>query len=380
MSDEKTEEPTQKKLRDSAKKGESYKSRDMVAACIISAGMLSLPLMSFSEIDDLFADFILQGSGINPAYAVNRIVNMFLQLVIPFVGACIVATIIPSLLQSRFVLAFEAVKIDFNSLNPVSGFKKIFNMKTIKEFIKACLYLMIFSAVAYAFYIQYRHVILQLIYAQPVAIDKVWLELGTTVVLLCLMAFLLIILFDGIADYFLYMKNQKMDKHEVKQEYKEQEGSQEIKSRRQELQHELLSAQSKTDIEQSNFILGNPTHIAIGVYLDPQKVPLPFVSILEKDERALAVIAYAEKCNVPVIRDVYLARTLFKVVRPYSFIPTDMLEPILRIMIWLYEVEMAHMPDLEINPEELELVPIAPAPAPEEISPPAVVANRYPEV
>ena len=346
MAGEKTELPTQKKLRDSAKKGQSYKSRDIVAACILGAGMLYMSTFSLSGVGTLFEDFITRGNNISPAYAGAKIFELFLQLSLPFVGVCIVATIIPSLLQSKFALAFEAIKIDFNSLNPVSGFQKIFSLKTVKEFIKALLYLMVFIAVVYMFYHQYRNILFSLVYAQPSSIATIWLQAGTTLVLLCLASFMLIILLDGLVDYYLYIKNLKMEKHEVKQEYKEQEGSAEVKHRRKEVHHEILSEQVKHHIDQSDFILANPTHIVIGIYTNIKISPLPLVSVLAKNQTALAVIAYAEKTGTPVVRDIPLARRIFKDARLYSFISQEAVEPIFRILQWLKEVELAHLEEM----------------------------------
>lgn len=345
MAGEKTELPTRKKLRDAAKEGQTYKSRDIVAACILGAGMLYISTMSFSEVGVIFEDFLSRGNNIDPDYAAAKMLELFLTLSLPLVGVCIVATVIPSLLQSKFALAFEAIKIDFNALNPVSGFEKIFSLKTIKEFVKALLYLMVFSTVVYLFYQEYHNILFSLVYAQPDSIAEIWLQAGTTIVLLCLASFLLIIILDGFVDYYLYIKNLKMEKHEVKQEYKEQEGSAEVKHRRREVHQEILSGQVKTNIEQSDFVLANPTHIAIGIYTNTDISPLPFISVLAKNQVALAVIAYAEKVGRPVVRDVPLARRLFKNARLYSFIPQDDVEPIFRILQWLKEVELTYLKD-----------------------------------
>ena len=336
-------------MEDAAEKGQSYKSRDIVAAIIIAAGVLGMGVISFSEVGELFKDFIAHSEKISTAYVMDRIVRLFLELTIPFVMICIVATIIPSLAQSKFVFAFEAIKFDFDSLNPVNGFKKIFSLKTVKEFIKALIYLVVFTAVVYSFFVFYQNVLLELVYVQTASIAKIWVKVGTTIVLLCLLAFVLIIILDGLADYYLYIKDQKMDKHEVKEEYKEQEGSPEVKSRRREMHQELLSAQEKTDIEQSNFILANPTHIAIGIYVNAQISPLPFISLHAKGEKALAIISYAERYGTPVVRDIPVARRLFKMTRRYSFIPLEMIDTIMNILIWLKEVELAHF--IDIHPE-----------------------------
>ncbi len=345
MAGEKTEEPTQKKLKDSAEKGTSYKNRDIVAACILGLGMFFLSTISLSGVGELFKDFINQGQNINPDFAIQQCTKLFFDLALPFIGVCIIATVIPSLFQSKLILAFKAIKFDFNAINPVSGFSKIFNMKTIKELIKALLYLTVFFTVLLLFYKEFRHVILSLIYAQAASVSAIWLKLGIKLILLCLCAFLFIILLDALADYYFYIKNLRMDKHEVKQEYKEQESSAEVKSRRRDLQYELLSAQDSNDVDQSNFILANPTHIAIGIYINPNISHLPFVSMVKTDARALAVIAYAEKNHVPVIRDKPLTRRLYKTVKPYTFIPADMIEDVLRIVLWLQEVEMAYQAD-----------------------------------
>jgi type III secretion system export apparatus switch protein len=345
MSSEKTEQPTKKKLRDSAKKGQSYKSRDMIAACILGAGMLYLITMSFSGVAAVFTDFLTRGNNISPAYAGAKILELFLQLALPFTAVCIVATIIPSLLQSKFALAVEAIKIDFDALNPVNGFKKIFSLKTVKEFVKALLYLIVFCMVCYLFYAEYNNILFSLVYAQPSSIAKIWLEAGAILVLLCLGSFLLIIVIDGFADYYLYIKEQKMEKHEVKQEYKEQEGSPEVKHRRREVHQEILSEQVKGNIRQSDFILANPTHIAIGIYTNPQISPWPFISVLAQNQIALAVIAYAEKVGKPVVRDIPLARRLFKNAQLYSFVLQDDAEPLFRIIEWIKEVELAYLRD-----------------------------------
>jgi type III secretion YscU/HrpY family protein len=345
MSAEKTEKPTKHKLKESAEKGESYSSKDIIAAAIVIAGVVSLSAMSLGDVANLFKDFLSHGDDINIRYVAERSFKMFLKLVLPVIGICILATAIPSLIQSKFVLAFDALEIKFDALNPVNGFKNIFSIKTVKELAKALVYLILFSFVVISFFNFYKHMLLGLIYIQPAAIGPIWLKAGSSVVLLCMLVFAVVIVFDGIADYMIYIKDQKMDKHEVKQEHREMEGDPEIKARRKELHQELLSAQDRLDIEQSNFILANPTHIAIGIFVNQEVAVLPMVSVAAKGERALAIIKYAEKQGVPVVRDILVARRMIKEVRRYAFIPLEMIEPVYRILIWLKEVELAHLRD-----------------------------------
>ena len=136
-----------------------------------------------------------------------------------------------------------------------------------------------------------------------------------------------------------------MDKEEVKREFKEQEGNPEVKSHRRQMHMEILSEQIKSDIENSRMVLANPTHIAIGIYFRPEIAPLPFVSVVETNQRALAVRAYAEKVGVPVVRDVRLARRIYQRHRRYTFINVEEIDEVLRILIWLEQVENAWVID-----------------------------------
>jgi type III secretion protein U len=132
-----------------------------------------------------------------------------------------------------------------------------------------------------------------------------------------------------------------MDKDAVKREHKEQEGSPEVKGKRRDLHQELLSEQIKSDIRSSRVIVANPTHIAVGIYFRPEITVMPFISLMETNQRALAVRKYAAKVGVPVVTDIALARRIFKTHQRYSFVKLDELEQVLRLLVWLEEVEQA---------------------------------------
>ncbi|WP_233499158.1 EscU/YscU/HrcU family type III secretion system export apparatus switch protein, partial [Morganella morganii] len=113
---------------------------------------------------------------------------------------------------------------------------------------------------------------------------------------------------DYIVEYFFFFNDMKMEKHEVKQEYKNSEGNQEIKSARKQQHRELLNAETKALIKNSDIVVVNPTHIAVAIYLDPENGVMPLITVKEKGVYALAVRCYAEKHRVPVVRDIRLAR------------------------------------------------------------------------
>lgn len=348
MSGEKTEQPTEKKLRDAAKKGQTFKARDLISALMLlsACGYLAHGF-SFAAVRELYLTVIARQFDL-PLHDFMLMLGLaFFKSCLPLLALCVLTTALPSLLMSRFALASEAVKIDFAKLNPVEGIKKLFSLRTIKEVFRALIYLLVAGAAIAVFWSQNKVRVFSLLHRDIAALIQLLPSLFWSLVSISLGCGALFYVLDALAEYFLHIKNLKMDKHEVKQEYKEQEGNPEIKQHRRQMHMELLSEQVKSDVAGSSFILANPTHIAIGVYFNPEMSPAPFVSVLETNQRAIAVIAYAEKCGVPVVRDIPLARSLFKIVRRYAFIPLEMVDGIYRVLEWLLQVEMTAYEDFK---------------------------------
>jgi type III secretion system export apparatus switch protein len=340
---EKTEQPTAKKLRDAAKKGQTFKSKDITAVAVLAVGALVLSFaVDLRRVMLEFASVASTGATPNPAGYLMGWGKRFLMLVTPFVLVCAVAGALPSLIQSRFTLAVEALKFDLTALDPMKGMKKLFSWRAAKEVVKALLYVVVFAVTVYVFANLYHRELFQLFRAEPAVLAHLWIKLSVRLILLFLLCALPVLLLDAVVEYFLYFKELKMDKHEIKQEYKESEGNQEVKSKRREVHMELLSEEVKSNVEQSDFILANPTHIAIGVYINLDVVPLPFVSVRETNARALAVIRHAESKGVPVVRNISLARSVYRNSRRYGFVNQDDLDAVMRVMIWLKQVEAAN--------------------------------------
>ncbi|MEO4026465.1 EscU/YscU/HrcU family type III secretion system export apparatus switch protein [Chromobacterium vaccinii] len=339
---DKTEKPTHKHLRDSAKKGQSFKSKDLIVACLTLAGVVYLVSFgSLVELMGVFRQAVAHGFQLGMQGYAMAVAWLGIKLLLPIFLLCVLASALPSLLLSGFVLATEALKLNLEALNPVQGFKKLFSLRTVKEVVKAVLYLASFAVAAVVVWRKHKQLLFAQLHGGPMDMASIWRELLLSLVLTCLGCIALIIVLDALAEYFLFMKDMKMEKEEVKREMKEQEGNPEVKSRRREVHMEILSEQVKSDVSNSRLIVANPTHIAIGIYFKPELSPIPLVSVLETNQRALAVRAYAEKVGVPVIRDIPLARRIFASHRRYSFISMEEIDAVLRLLVWLEEVENA---------------------------------------
>lgn len=352
MSGSKTEKPTPKKKKDAAEKGQSFKSKDLIISCLILLGVQylitthdSLVFMSLLSkvIENNFSDNM---GGYSKAVFWTGI-----KVFLPFLLLCVVASAMPALLQTGFLLASKALKINFSALNPVNGFKKLFSLRTVKDVIKSLLFLISFVCSAIMFWDKNKVTIFAQVNTDVVNIFPIWARLFGSLVYIFLGCALMVLVLDALAEYFLHIKDLKMDKQEVKREYKEQDGDPEIKSKRKELHMELLSEQVKSDIENSKVIVANPTHVAVGIYINLDVVGIPFVSVLETNERARAVRAYAEKVGVPVVENVQLARRIYKTHRRYSFVSLAELDEVIDVLVWLEQVENAWRNE-HVSPED----------------------------
>lgn len=341
---EKTEKPTDKKIKDSAKKGQGFKSKDSVAAIVLVVSAFVIDgVSSLYELGGLMRKIFLSPTDIKVDALIWQFFTIFLSIVLPVLFACFLSGTIIALLQSRFRLASEAIKLDFTKLNPIAGFKKIFSLNSLKELIKAILYLIDFIISTLVFFIVWRKDIFMLYRTMINGMISQWVNLCVTFIIVFLAVALIIILVDALAEFFLYIKNLKMEKQEVKKEYKDNEGDPQIKSARRGMHQEILSEEVKSNVRNSTFVMANPTHIAMLIYYDPDIAPLPFLLSKSKGTQARAIIKYAEQQGVPVVRDIILARQVWRSYKKDSFIDENGLQDIMQIVSWLVRVELVKM-------------------------------------
>lgn len=350
--EQKTELPTDKKKEDSAKKGQIFISRDFIGFLSL-LGIAGFIYMTLSG-DDLVFYFDIFSHGflsLSLEQYTKMVCMTALRIIASIVGVSIFLAIILTMIQTRFHLASEAIRLDFSSINPVSGFKKIFSLRSLKDSIKSILFLFMAICGIIIFVIKYHQRIFALPYGDLRHYILLWRSLLPPLVIYMLVPILVIIAFDALAEFFLYIKDLMMTKQEVKQEFKNSEGNPEIKGKRKQIHREMLSEQMKSDIRESKFILANPTHIAIGIYYHTGLMQVPFVSLVAKNAMAIAVIKYAEENSVPVIRNIPLARAIYKTAEPFKLVEHTHVVSLLQIITWLEQVENAGKIEEEETPK-----------------------------
>ncbi|KHN56576.1 EscU/YscU/HrcU family type III secretion system export apparatus switch protein [Aeromonas hydrophila] len=357
---EKTEQPTSKKRRDSSKKGQTFKSKDLITMMILLAGIFYLAYgMNFSDFTKFYSMTLLYSTQIGINDFLMGLIRIFFLLSLPFIALCALVGMAATLLQTGFSIATEAIKINFKALNPMEGVKKIFSMRTVKELVKSICYLIVFAATCYSLIHNDLRQALTLYRTDIAGLIACWVSLTLKAVLVFIGWSVFVLIADFIVEYFLHFKDLKMDKHEVKQERKESDGNPQIKSARRRAHQEILSGEEMAAVRNSEVVMANPTHIAMAIYFNPEVASLPFIALRCSNMKAKAAIAYAEKIGVPVVRNIPLTRRLYRTYSQYSFVSLndDVLVDVMDILIWLRQVEAAGMTQMAADVEAESTLP-----------------------
>ena len=341
MKESKTEQPTPKKKRDAGKRGQVVQSRDITTAINLVLVMLYL-FYFFNGLDESLHFLLTTLPGVNSINNHDWFQALLMLLIKPTAVLLVISILtsaIPTLLQSRFVIATEALKIDFKRLDPVAGFKRIFSKRTLLNTLKSLLYLAAIVGVSGQIYTQVLRTLLSGVNGTLHAVIALCEQVFFTTLLAVLITCGLIAILDYGIEHFQYIKELMMSRQEVKKEHTEQNGKPEIKKRRRELHQEILNEDNKKNVRDSQVLLANPTHIVIGIYFNLSLTPYPFVSLVQTDATARAVLAYASEIGKPIYRDKQLVRAMYKTVKPYTFLHWSWFDSLLTVLRWMEEVE-----------------------------------------
>lgn len=350
MSEQKTEKPTPKKLRDARKKGQVSKSRDITQALLFltSMGVLAIGGPAFvSSAKELFIDSfrpsLLTGE-LRADELISRLGYAGGRLLIflaPFLVAVTVVAAASEFLQVQPLFAPEAIQFKFDKLNFIKGLQNIFGKpKTYLELVKNLFKFALASALLY-FVVRgsLRDIILSA-RATPEATGKLAASLMFTLLFRMGVLFLLL----GAADFFLqkklFLRELMMSKYEVKKEYKEEEGDPHIRHQRRHLHQEILAQSMVQNVPRADVVIVNPTHLAIAIQYDEQSMNAPQVTAKGQEAMAKSIRELAEKSGVPVTRNVALAHSLFPV-ELGAEIPEELYEAVAEVLSWVYQLAQA---------------------------------------
>ncbi len=360
-SGEKTEMPTQKKLRDARQKGQVCTSKDIVSTAILIVLFALLGWMGVALVDDgaMLLDYIGARLAGDPADAVQQAAGVTAFVICKhsfiFVLVAAVIGIAANTAQIGFLFTFEPIIPKLEKLSPVEGAKKIFSMKNLFEFLKNVVKVTFLSYLIYKIIWASVPELLTMCYG---TIDDVFPSLKLMLKRLAVytaFGYIVIAIVDRIFQGRNFTKQMMMTKDEVKREYKEMEGSAEVKQAQRQFRDEILNGPDPVKAaKRADVVVTNPTHISVGVRFRADEAPLPRIVALGADRIAKIIRETALAEGIPIMEDVPLARALYAKGRLEDFVPEDFLEPVAEVLKWAKRLEDARKEEAELDSVSLE--------------------------
>lgn len=345
---EKTEKATPKKLRDARKKGQIAKSQDLPAAMtfVVSiTGTLAAMGYIFQNISQFLllmfreaAEIGPNTQGKTPAFFLTAI-NVIFQSSIPIMAIVCFVGVVVSFLVNGPVFSIEAMKFDLKKLNPIEGIKNKFKVKVLIELLKSIAKITGAAIIIYLVILSTLPKIIASVLMPVVGSAQVVHDFLFTAALRVGIFFLFIGLFDLAFQRKNFAKEMKMEKFEVKQEYKDTEGDPQIKGRRREMFREIAYQGGPREAKRARAIITNPTHIAVAIEYTPPEQPAPFILTMGSGHTAELIIKIGLENNVPIMRNVNLARELYSKGKISDYIPEDTYEAVAEILKWIDSLE-----------------------------------------
>ncbi len=345
MSGDKTEEPTEHKLREARKKGQLAKSQDVTSAALFLIGffviyfggpMVSTELRKFINICFMTATTRDIDAGTIALLLDAGIKTMFVAIA-PVSAAAFIVALFVNYVQVGTLITFEPLIPKLNKLNPIEGLKGMFKLRKLIELIKSTLKLSIVSYVAYTV-IKDRIILIILSIRMPLSktISLVWDLLFALSVRVGII-FGIIAIFDYAYQKWQFKKDMMMSKKEIKDEYKGQEGDPQMKAKRKQLHQEMAMSAGAEQTRKADAVVVNPDHIAVAIKYDEETMGAP--QVIAKGERLWAekIKEIAKEEGIPILRNVPLAAALNEL-EVGEEIPEELYDAVAEILQFIYQL------------------------------------------
>ncbi len=344
---DKTEQPTEKRLADARKKGDIARSRElntvvMLLASIaglytfgegISLGMRELVTFDFAlDRQQAFEKWlIIEALHINTMTA--------LKILAPFFMVMMIAVFVGPLIMGGWSFSAKALAPKISKLNPAKGFKRMFGVQGFVELVKALLKFVLIGGSAFFLLSNLADDYL-MIGQMPLAsgIEK-GMNLLALVFVTLSFTLLIVVGIDAPYQKWNHMRKLKMTKQEIKEENKESNGNPELKQRIRSVQMEMSNRRMMQEVPTADVILVNPTHFSVALRYDSSTGNAPILVAKGVDHIALKIREVANAHDVPIFQAPPLARALYHHTELNEEIPEELFLAVAQVLAFLYQLK-----------------------------------------
>ena len=348
-SQEKTEEPTERKISKAREEGQIARSQEVAIAAsviIVAAYLFVFGTQIFSRLSDVMIDLYTFDAALLSDQ--NRILTALyvsiergLVAILPLMAFALLTVLAFSGLVGGYNFSFKAVAPKLNKLNPLTGLKRIFSMRSIVELLKAILKFLLVGGIAFLLIAESVDDFAQisLMSLKPGLSSSA--EIIATAFFIVACGLIVIAAID--APYQIYQHSQKlkMSLKEVKDERKETDGSPEVKQKIREKQRQASFARMMEAVADADVVITNPEHFAIALSYDPTADEPPKVVAKGADLVALRIKERSKEEGVPLFESPMLARALYFTTELDQFIPEPLFEAVAQVIAYIFNLSTA---------------------------------------
>ncbi|MEO6171001.1 MAG: flagellar biosynthesis protein FlhB [Lysobacter sp.] len=348
--EDRTEQPTEKRKREAREKGDVPRSRELANVSVLGVTALAVMVLAPGIAAD--AQAWLGGAlTVDPTilgkpdrlltHAVMLVITLVLPI-IPIVAASLVACLIAPALMSGIRFSGKSLKVDVKRLNPASGLKRIYGKEGFAELLRSLMrVVLVVGTGALVITGAIDDILAMPRMALDVAIGA-GLKTAMTALLAMAGSLALIAAIDVPWQRFQHNSKLKMTKQEVRDELKQTEGNPEIKARVRQVARQLSQRQTMEAVPTADVIVMNPTHYAVALKYDADKMRAPRVVAKGVDETALMIRDVAEKHRISVIEAPPLARALYRQAKVDQEIPVKLYAAVAQVLSYVYQLKRWH--------------------------------------
>ena len=344
---EKTEEATPKRLADARKKGQVPRSRELSTAAVMFASAGGLwafgDTILVTAMDLLRNGLTYQREALldpaQPIAAFREAIGTGLLSLMPFFAVVTCAAICAPAMTGGWSFSMSAIAFKAEKLNPLKGLKRVFGPNGLVELVKALAKFGLVGGVAVFYLLKFTGDFLSL-GTQPL---HAALLHSATIALKALLVFsfplLIIAAIDVPFQLWQHAKQLRMTRQEVRDENKETDGNPEVKSRIRAMQMDVANRNMMEQVPEADVVVTNPTHFAVALKYDPNKMGAPRVVAKGADLIAARIREIAGEHSVPLLSAPPLARALFRTTELNDEIPARLYAAVAQVLTWVYQLK-----------------------------------------
>lgn len=343
---ERTEEPTPKRLREAREKGQVARSRELNTVMVLLAGAFGGVMMGQNMISSL-ERLMVQGLNFErvtafDSYLLPGILMQFmldaLWLLAPLMILLLVAAFVGPLSLGGWSFSAESIRFNPEKLDPIKGLGRVFSLKGLMELLKTLAkFVVVTAAAALLLWIDSG----ELLQLGSASIKPALSATGDLIMwgfLFLTAVLLLIAAVDVPFQIWDHTRQLRMTRQEVKDEMKETEGNPEVKAKTRSLQREMARQRMMTEVPKADVVITNPTHFAVALRYDPERGGAPRMVAKGADLVAGEIRKIALEANVPLYEAPPLARAIYYNTRINDEIPAALYVSVAQVLAYIFQL------------------------------------------